>query len=239
VTDQPRISTTPAEPDQALIHLPEFTYWDTQAWACELGVPVALLPGLRDAIDKHLGGHASHRREPSPACGEECAEGHTYAGRCTQAATLRCVCGDPVTRMDHPDNPGWIHAPGSDTPCLNARPRCPRCRMPHDLDGIPEAFCRSVTARIAVDDVFDDAAREVLNTAARTTPDNPAASNNETDNNRRALACNAIAPVLRRNGQWLPLNVRLAIADEVLAALDGPADTTPPAGSTAREAPDA
>jgi hypothetical protein len=134
--------------------------------------------------------HDPHHRDQNgcewdaPACGEECAEGHTYAGRCTQATP-----GAP-----RPDDPDW--------------------NSPED----------------AVYDSPD---------TARTTPDNPAASNNETDNNRRALACNAIAPVLRRNGQWLPLNVRLAIADEVLAALDGPADTTPPAGSTAREAPDA
>jgi hypothetical protein len=66
VTDQPRITTTP-DPDNAMLHIPEFTYWDTQAWACELGVPVRLLPGLRDAIDKHLSGHASERPEPSPA----------------------------------------------------------------------------------------------------------------------------------------------------------------------------
>lgn len=34
----------------------------------------------------------------------------------------RCACGDPIVWMDHPDDPGWIHAPGSDTPCLDARP---------------------------------------------------------------------------------------------------------------------
>ena len=36
--------------------------------------------------------------------------------------TLRCRCGDPIERMDHPDDPGWIHSPGSDTPCLTAEP---------------------------------------------------------------------------------------------------------------------
>ncbi|MFI5739129.1 hypothetical protein ACIA9I_12240 [Streptomyces anulatus] len=34
----------------------------------------------------------------------------------------RCVCGDPVEWMTHPDGPGWIHSPGSDTRCLDARP---------------------------------------------------------------------------------------------------------------------
>jgi hypothetical protein len=106
VTDQPRVTTTP-DPDNAMFHIPEFTYWDTQVWACELGVPVRLLPGLRDAIDKHLSGHASERPEPSAATGA-----------------------------------GW-----------------------------------------------------------------------------RALAFNAIGPVLRRNGQWLPLNVRAAVAEAVLDAI--------------------
>jgi hypothetical protein len=114
---------------------------------------------------------------PEPACGAECAEGHVYAGRCAQAAALRCICGSPVQWMGHlpdesrwmdlPDGSGWVHAPGSDTSCLNARPRCPRCSMPHTLTGLPAAFCKALQARIAVDDAFTD---------ARTTPDNPVAS---------------------------------------------------------------
>lgn len=40
----------------------------------------------------------------------------------TQASAPCCVCGDPIQWMDHPDDPGWIHSPGSDTTCLNARP---------------------------------------------------------------------------------------------------------------------
>jgi len=54
MTDQPRIVTAPGIPDEAIIHIPEFTSWDTQAWSCEIGVPVAALPGLRDAIVAHL-----------------------------------------------------------------------------------------------------------------------------------------------------------------------------------------
>ncbi|MFJ3141668.1 hypothetical protein ACIPJM_04355 [Streptomyces halstedii] len=34
----------------------------------------------------------------------------------------RCVCGDPIEWMTHPDGSGWIHSPGSDTRCLDARP---------------------------------------------------------------------------------------------------------------------
>lgn len=34
----------------------------------------------------------------------------------------RCVCGDPIERWTGPGEPGWIHRPGSDTPCTDARP---------------------------------------------------------------------------------------------------------------------
>jgi hypothetical protein len=67
-----------------------------------------------------------------------------------QDAPLRCVCGDPVQLMDDNDPASWIHSPGSDTRCLDARPRCPHCRMPHDLDpasGVP-AVCASILASI-------------------------------------------------------------------------------------------
>jgi hypothetical protein len=36
--------------------------------------------------------------------------------------TPRCVCGDPIQLQDETDPTSWIHSPGSDTPCLNARP---------------------------------------------------------------------------------------------------------------------
>lgn len=38
---------------------------------------------------------------------------------------------------------------------------------------------------------------------------------------RRALAHNAVGPALNTHGEWLPLSVREAIADAVLAAVDG------------------
>lgn len=34
----------------------------------------------------------------------------------------RCVCGDPIERWTGPVDPGWVHSPGSDTPCTDARP---------------------------------------------------------------------------------------------------------------------
>jgi len=49
------------------------------------------------------------------------------------------------------------------------------------------------------------------------------ASEIDTNDPRRAAAFNAIAPTLHDHDQWLPLTVRQAIADAVLAAL-GPTD---------------
>jgi hypothetical protein len=72
------------------------------------------------------------------------------AGEEPAGVTLRCVCGDPVQLRDEIDPSSWIHSPGSATPCLNARPRCPHCQMPHDLDpssGAPAA-CASILASI-------------------------------------------------------------------------------------------
>lgn len=68
-----------------------------------------------------------------------------------EAEVLRCVCGDPVQLMDESDPASWIHSPGSDTRCLEARPRCPHCQMPHDLtpESLPVAVCESVRQRIA------------------------------------------------------------------------------------------
>ncbi|MFF6925818.1 hypothetical protein [Streptomyces californicus] len=41
----------------------------------------------------------------------------------------RCVCGDPIEWMSHPDGSGWIHRPGSDTRCLDARPAAAKATM--------------------------------------------------------------------------------------------------------------
>ncbi|KAF2774657.1 hypothetical protein [Streptomyces sp. OM5714] len=43
-----------------------------------------------------------------------------------------------------------------------------------------------------------------------------------TDLQRRARAFNAVGPTLSAHDQWLPLSVRQAVADAVLAALDEP-----------------
>lgn len=40
----------------------------------------------------------------------------------------RCICGDPIERWTGPGDPGWIHTPGSDTACLDARPAEPLLR---------------------------------------------------------------------------------------------------------------
>ncbi|MFJ3283308.1 hypothetical protein [Streptomyces halstedii] len=43
----------------------------------------------------------------------------------TTEGDRRCVCGDPIEWMTHPDGSGWIHSPGSETRCLDARPAVP------------------------------------------------------------------------------------------------------------------
>ncbi|MFJ2004755.1 hypothetical protein [Streptomyces chartreusis] len=52
-----------------------------------------------------------------------------------------CVCGDPIEQTGDPAE--WIHSPGSDTPCLDARPALNRCghRGPH-----PGLTCAEVDA---------------------------------------------------------------------------------------------
>lgn len=54
MTEQPTIKADPGNPDQVLIHFPEFGYLDTQVWSADLGIPADALPGLRAAIDSHL-----------------------------------------------------------------------------------------------------------------------------------------------------------------------------------------
>lgn len=53
-------------------------------------------------------------------------ERRAAAGRPAPVSTsgndLRCMCGDPIELMDKADPTSWIHSPGSDTPCLDARP---------------------------------------------------------------------------------------------------------------------
>ena len=65
-----------------------------------------------------------------------------------QQDELRCVCGDPVQLMDDNDPTSWIHSPGSDTRCLEARPRCPHCQMPHAMTPQMFLMCASIRASI-------------------------------------------------------------------------------------------
>jgi hypothetical protein len=55
-TEKPTITTTPGRPGEVLIHLPEFTYLDTQAWSVDIGIPDTALRDLQDAITRHLHG---------------------------------------------------------------------------------------------------------------------------------------------------------------------------------------
>lgn len=93
-TEQPTITTDPTNDDQALIHFPEFGLLDTQAWSVDVGIPVAALPGLRDAITRHLvaTGAEAAPRPPIP--------GHTYEGPgACRADLFGRVCGG--RRDDH------------------------------------------------------------------------------------------------------------------------------------------
>lgn len=40
----------------------------------------------------------------------------------TEADSPRCLCGDPIQLRDEIDPNSWVHSPGSDTHCLDARP---------------------------------------------------------------------------------------------------------------------
>ncbi|WP_338683875.1 hypothetical protein QD712_25650 [Streptomyces acidiscabies] len=89
--------------------------------------------GMRDALivgETHLRRMAAEAREADTQNGE----------------ALRCVCGDPVQLQDDADPTSWIHSPSSQTRCLDARPRCPHCRMPHDLTPSMTIVCASVRA---------------------------------------------------------------------------------------------
>lgn len=49
--DEVRVTNDPADPDAVLMWLPEFTCLDMVAWSVEIGVPRALLPDLRSALE--------------------------------------------------------------------------------------------------------------------------------------------------------------------------------------------
>jgi hypothetical protein len=141
--------------------------------------------------------------QPAPACGEECAEGHTYTGRCTQTCTHRCTCGHP--QHDHSTS-GYCNA---------CEDHC------DDNDGHYPDDCD-----------------------ARTTPDTPAASSDETDNPLREQYAAVIEEELEqffrdhpeepRNSPWvLGMKDAAAAVRAAPAALDGPADTSTPAEAPA------
>ncbi|MGW0012447.1 hypothetical protein ACWDVX_22225 [Streptomyces tendae] len=81
----------------------------------------------------------------------------------------RCVCGDPIERWTGPGDPGWIHSPGLDTPCLDARPKLPPMDPVHIL-GIDPSTPEGVALQRAPADAEDalrtarrDSIRNLLN----------------------------------------------------------------------------
>ncbi|MFD5940229.1 hypothetical protein [Streptomyces griseus] len=78
-----------------------------------------LLATLADASDHHPtgeGGAVATVVHPALAVARQ------LLGTSAGEGDRRCVCGDPIEWMSHPDGSGWIHSPGSDTRCLDARP---------------------------------------------------------------------------------------------------------------------
>jgi hypothetical protein len=103
--------------------------------------------GFQDVLDE------SDRGPWGKTIGADIAELSRMAAEARDAGTqdneaLQCVCGDPVHLQDDADPTSWIHSPGSETRCLDARPRCPHCRMPHDLTPSMALACASVRASI-------------------------------------------------------------------------------------------
>jgi hypothetical protein len=138
VTDQPT-NPTAGDPDEIRCALPTF-----MTCGCN-----------------HLTG--CQHPAPAPACGEECAEGHAYAGRCTQADPLPISTCPRTDRHGYhmwPDQPGPAFCPGHPAPATV-------CRSGKHPDH-PAETCRDV-------ETTDE-------TTARTTPDNPVTSNNTADN---------------------------------------------------------
>lgn len=70
---------------------------------------------------------------------------------------LVCVCGAPAVQYGD----RWGHEPGTGEACLYrpyARPRCPECRMPHDLTPGMARVCASILASIADRDAVERSA---------------------------------------------------------------------------------
>ncbi|WP_031029994.1 MULTISPECIES: hypothetical protein [unclassified Streptomyces] len=89
-------------------------------------VGLAVADWLKDSATRHLPdtecGYCIPSRNrlnlPCPAL----VVARQLLGTSAAEANRRCVCGDPIEWMTHPGGPGWIHSPGADTRCLDARP---------------------------------------------------------------------------------------------------------------------
>lgn len=109
--DPTPVSYRPADQSRAVLRLLE----DAESYLSALHGAV----GRHDHIgaDLKCGGCALHARlVPALAVARQ------LLGTTTAEGDRHCVCGDPIEWMAHPDGPGWIHSPGSDTRCLDARP---------------------------------------------------------------------------------------------------------------------
>lgn len=72
----------------------------------------------------------------------------------------RCVCGDPIEQTGDPAY--WIHSPGSDTPCLDARPNLPVRKIAQEVPA--EAYTAWTEQAPAAD---EDALRATRRESAR------------------------------------------------------------------------
>ncbi|MDX3069169.1 hypothetical protein PV518_44745 [Streptomyces sp. ND04-05B] len=64
---------------------------------------------------------------------------------------LECICGAPVVwlaRAAETYGWGWTHSPEAGRSCQRARPRCPECRMPHQLLPGEPPMCRGIREHI-------------------------------------------------------------------------------------------
>ncbi|WP_043493773.1 hypothetical protein [Streptomyces viridosporus] len=151
----PETPTVTPDPDRdgVILHLPEITYLDTQTWAVDVGLTAEGLAALRAALGV-------------PAVVEPPAD----------RSALRCVCGDPIERWTGPGEPGWIHSPGSDARCLEARPPAGRSAVYADAARTATATAARLrtegheTRALGAEDVAD-----LLHAAARqeTTAETP------------------------------------------------------------------
>jgi hypothetical protein len=129
---------------------------------------------------------------PATACGGECAEGHAYAGRCALYDPTACVWPDCLTDGQQAELAEQVRATEfgePTTPMPDQRQVC-GCRD-KPTSTCPAATWAGLTICVTcpTPEPGTACAREpgaLLRAAtARTAPDNPAASNNETDNGLR------------------------------------------------------